>query len=76
MLISLFLGQRAREADRERVRQMRDQLRQNTAGEESGTQRGRGDPDFLPQVYNLQSLSSIYDCHDEFCKRSFYFIFF
>ena len=53
MLILLFLGQKAREADRERVRQMRDQLRQNTAGEESGSQRERGDPDFLPQVYNL-----------------------
>ena len=47
---NIFLGQRAREADRERVRQMRDQLRQHTAGEESGSQRGRGDPDFLPQV--------------------------
>ena len=53
MLILLFLGRKAREADRERVRQMRDQLRQNTAGEESGSQRGRGDPDFLPQVHNL-----------------------
>ena len=53
MLILLFLGRKAREADRERVRQMRDQLRRNTAGEESGSQRGRGDPDFLPQVHNL-----------------------
>ena len=44
-----MLGERARQADRERVRRLRDQQR-NINPSEDGFQGGRGDPGILPQV--------------------------
>ena len=44
-----FLGKKAREADRERIKRLRDQTRQSIPGE-GDFQRSRGDAQSLPQV--------------------------
>ena len=52
-----FIGKKAREADRERIKRLRDQTRQSIPGG-GNFQRPRGDADSLPQV----SINIRYNC--------------